>query len=236
MKLSIGIIKTNSLPAVCAIALMFGLTSCSTTEHARSVTQSGFLGDYSQLKSGKEAKLVYVDRSVDWNKYNAVYIDPVELWHSDDPDSKLGKLSKEDQDLLTSFFYTSLTTNLSKDFHIVNKPGPGVLVVHCAITEARKSHPVANLVTTIIPYGRAVNLAKKVVFGEGVGVGEAQVEGEFLDGGTGLRLAAVVDRRVGTKAMRSKFDGTWGDVKRIMDYWSEHLDERMVELRKEYKK
>jgi hypothetical protein len=236
MNLPIGTIKTKSLLAACAIALLFTVTSCSTTEHARSVTESGFLGDYSQLKPGKEAKLVYVDRSVDWNKYHAVYIEPVELWHSDDPDSKLGKLSQEDQELLVNFFYTSLHTNLARDFHLADQRGPDVLVIHCAITEAKKSRPVANLVTTIIPYGRAANLAKKVVFGSGVGVGEAQVEGEFLDGATGQRIAAVVDRRVGTKALRSKFDGTWGDVKRIMDYWSEHLDERMVELRKEYKK
>ena len=33
----------------------------------------------------------------------------------------------------------------------------------------------------------------------------------------------------------SNLNGTWGDVKLIMDYWSEHLDQRMVELRKEYK-
>jgi len=37
------------------------LTACHTSKQARSVTESGFLGDYSQLKKGKgdQAKLVY---------------------------------------------------------------------------------------------------------------------------------------------------------------------------------
>jgi hypothetical protein len=44
-------------------------------------------------------------------------------------------------------------------------------------------------------------------------------------------LAAAVDRRAGTKAIRTKFDGTFGDVRLSMDYWAEHLDQRLTELR-----
>ncbi|HVU27074.1 MAG TPA: DUF3313 domain-containing protein [Verrucomicrobiae bacterium] len=214
-----------------AFVLLLGLSACSTTSEMRGVDESGFLKDYSQLKPDADAKLVYVRPEVDWNKYNAVYIEPIELWQSDDPKSKLGRLDQADKQMLVSYFYTALIDNLGKDFHLVNQVGPEVLVIHVAITEAKKSRPVANLASTVVPYGIALSMADKVVFGKGVGVGEAQVEGEFLDGQTGERLAAVVDRRVGTKALRSKFDGTWGDVKQAMDYWSAHLDQHMAQMR-----
>ena len=221
------------LAGILAAGLVLGLAACATTQRTRSVTESGFLKDYSQLKPGRrdQAKRVYIDPSADWSKYTGVCIEPIELWHSDDPKSKLGRLSKEDQELLVNYFYTALNEHLAKDFHLVNQAGPGVLVIHCAITEAKKSRPVSNLVSSIVPYGRALSLAKRVVFGTGLGVGECQVEGEFLDGQTGQRLAAVVDRRAGTKALRSKFDGSFGDVKLAMDYWAEHLDGRMAQLR-----
>ncbi len=49
----------------------------------------------------------------------------------------------------------------------------------------------------------------------------------FTDGVTGQRVAAVVDERAGTKALRSKFDGTWGDVKLSADWWATRLNLRL---------
>ena len=53
----------------------------------------------------------------------------------------------------------------------------------------------------------------------------------MLDGQTNERLIAAVDRRCGTKALRTKFDGSWGDVKLAFEYWANRLDTRLVELR-----
>ncbi len=194
---------------------------------------SGFLKDYSQLheSKGDYAKMVYIDPTVNWAKYTKIQILPIELWKSDDTNSPLGKLDKEDQQLLVDYFYTALSNSLSKDFQIVNQAGPGVLVIHGAITEAKKSRPVSNLVSSVVPIGMGLSLVKRVVFGTGLGVGECQVEAELLDGATGQRIAAGMDRRAGTKALRTKFDGTFGDVKLAMDFWSERLDKNLVEMR-----
>jgi hypothetical protein len=67
--------------------------------------------------------------------------------------------------------------------------------------------------------------------GTGIGVGAVTIEAELLDGGTNQRLAAVVDRRSGTKALRSKFDGSWGDVKLSFDWWATRLRTRLTEER-----
>src|ERR1700690_1500912 len=140
-----GARRLKFLTGVLAAGLLLGLTACSTTHQARSVTESGFLKDYSLLKpgTGDEAKLHYIDPAVNWTLYTRVYIEPVTLWHSDDPNSKLGKLDQEDQQLLVNYFHTALSNSLSKDYRIVDQAGPGVLVVHAALTEAKKCRPVS---------------------------------------------------------------------------------------------
>jgi hypothetical protein len=197
------------------------------------VEESGFLKDYSLMKprKGNEAKMLYINPDVNWAKYTKVCIKSVELWHSDDPDSKLGKLDKENQQLLVNYFHTALSNALSKDYTIVDEAGPDTLVLHGALTEAKKCRPVSNLVSSVLPYGIALSMAKRAIFGTGLGVGECQVEAEFTDGGTGQVVAEAMDRRAGTKALRTKFDGTFGDVKLCLDYWSTRCAFKLEKLR-----
>ena len=218
--------------ALLAAVAMAGLTGCSTTRQARSVTESGFLGDYSDLHkgTGEEAKLVYIRPDVNWKMYTKMYIEPVQLWVSG-PDTKMGKLPKDDQEMLVNLLYTDLHNQLQDSFTLVDQPGPDTLILRCAITDAGKCGPVRNLATTLVPFGIAVNLLKTVAFGKGVGVGEAQAEMELLDGVSKERLAAAVDARVGTKALRTKFDGTWGDVRLAFSYWAWKVNARLIEMR-----
>lgn len=214
--------------------LLTGLTACRSTHQVRGTPdESGFLKDYSLLQPGKsdQAKLIYFAPDVNWAKYTKVCIKPVTLWHSDDPDSKLGKLDKEDQQLLVDYFYTSLSNAFGKDYTIVDEVGPDTLVIHAALTEAKKSRPVSNLVSSVVPMGIGLSLVKRVIFGTGLGVGECQAEAEFMDGGTGQILCEAVDRRAGTKALRTKFNGTFGDVKLCMDYWSQRAAFKLEQLR-----
>jgi hypothetical protein len=222
-----------ALIALTAIFLTGATTGCQTTRQARSVTESGFLRDYSQLQPGGEdqAKLRYIAPNVPWLKYKTVCIMPVELWKSNDPESALGKLSPEDQKLLVDMLHTSLRQSLQQSYLVVDRPGPDTIIVHSAVTMADRSAPVRNLVSTVMPIGLGLSVLKAAAFGKGIGVGDVQVEMELLDGTTHQRLAAAVDRRVGTKALRSKFDGSWGDVQRAFAYWAERLENQLIELR-----
>ena len=215
--------------------LLLGLTACRTTKQVSENEKdfSGFLGDYSQLKKGdgNEANYIYIDKSANWAKYTKVFIKPVELWKSNDKDSSLGKLSKEDQQKLVSFFQTALVTALETNFTIVDQAGPDVLVVHGAITDAGKSWPVLDLVTTVYPAALVISFGKQLITGTGAFVGEVRIEAELTDGATGQRIAAVVDERAGTKALRTKFEGSWGDLKLALDWWSTRLDARLELLK-----
>jgi hypothetical protein len=214
---------------------MAGLTACKTSRQvsAKHVDTSGFLGDYSQLEPGAkgQAALVYINSAADWRKYTKVKIAPVELWHSDDPESPMGKLSTEDKQMLVDTFHMALVDHLGKDYQLVDQAGPDVLVIRSAITEARKSKPVANLISAVYLPLKAVSYGKRLATGTDVAVGKCTAEIEILDGATNQRLAAAVDRRAGTKALRTKFESTWGDVKLAFDAWAQQLQTRLAEER-----
>jgi hypothetical protein len=107
-----------------------------------------------------------------------------------------------------------------------------VLVVHAAITNGRGSKPVANVISSILPVGLVISYAKRSITGTGSAVGVIYVEGELTDGVSGQRIAAVVDARAGTKALRTKFNGTWGDAKLAFDWWAQRLDARLELLKR----
>jgi hypothetical protein len=215
-----------------ALALLAGgLTACRTTKQVSETEKdfSGFLGDYSKLKKGEgnEANFIYVDRSADWAKYTKIYIKPVELWKSEDKDSRFGKMSHDEQEELISLFHTAMANALENDFQLVDQPGPDTLVAHAALTEAGKSWPVLNLVSTVYPAALVLSYVKQGFTGTGSFVGKVRIEAEMTDGVTGQRVAAIVDERAGTKALRTKFDGNWGDVKLCFDWWAKRFSERL---------
>jgi hypothetical protein len=215
--------------------LLLGLTGCSTTRQQTRGTpeESGFLGDYSQMQAGLAgyARLYYERPNVDWAKYTKVWIQPVELWRSEDPGSPMNKISPENQQTLIDLFHTTLYNSLSTNFTVVDHGGPDVLIVHAAITDVGKSKPVIGAVSSIYLPLKVIGYAKQEIEGTAIGVGSITIEAELLDGATNQRLAAAVDSRSGTEAIRSKFTGTWGDVIKSFDWWAARLDQRLIEWR-----
>jgi len=211
--------------------LVVGLTACRTTHQVGENEKdfSGFLGDYSNIQKGQsgEANYLWIDKNADWKQYTKVCIEPVELWKSEDPQSPFGKMSPENQQILVNMFHTAMAEQIHKDFEIVTQPGPNTLVIHAAITEARKSKPVLNLVSSVVPMAIVLSYGKQAITGTGTGVGAVRVEAYFTDGVTGQRVAEAVDARAGTKAWRTKFNGTWGDVKLSFDYWAARCVKRL---------
>lgn len=211
------------------LALSLGVTACATTRQSRgSGSESGFLGDYSDLQKGKgdEAQLRYIDDSAHWSEYNAIQIDSVTLWR----DAKTEDVSAEDQQRLTDYLYKALNDQLSKDYRMAEGPGPGVLRLRAAITEAKGSKVVMDTITSIVPQLRLATTIVGMAAGTSVLVGKAGVEGELTDSVSGRRLAAFVDERQGTKALRGGIK-KWSDVERAFDYWAQRLRERLAELR-----
>lgn len=213
--------------------LLLGLTACSTTRQQTrgTIEPSGFLGDYSQLHEGTngQARLVYWAPDVNWAKYTKIWIKPVELWNSGDPESRMGKVSPENQQHLIDLFHTALYNTLSTNYTMVDQGGPDVLVIHAAITDTKKSKPAIGVVSSIYLPLKLISFGKQELMGTGIGVGSVTIEAELLDGQSNERLCAVVDSRSGSMAIRSKFTGHWGDVEKSFVWWAERLNTRLAE-------
>jgi hypothetical protein len=217
-----------------AAVFMITLSACAVTEQDKpesgsSVPTSGFLKDYSQLHPGDkdQALLVYFNPNARWSRYNKVMLEPVTVGLGPDD-----KLSEEDQQMLTSYYYHALERDLSKDFTLVHQPGPDVMTLRVALSDATTATPVLRTISVIVPQARLLNSVANLATGSYAFVGSAQSEGEVLDSTTGERLAAAVDRRSGGLSVKNADVWQWGDAENAMDYWAQRTADRLTELHK----
>jgi hypothetical protein len=226
--------EKTMIPKSILVPLCFAfliLAACPTTRQAGSVEKSGFLGDYSILKEGKDGRalLYYRNPDTDFTKYDKILLDPITLWRP--PDTDLAKLDEDDAQRLGLLLYRKVKSELIKDYEFVDEPGPGVLRLRLAITEASDANAPLNLVTTIVPPFLVLSGVKALATGTGAFMGAASLEGEITDSVTNELLIAAVDRRVGVKNISNAWR-TWDEVEDAYDYWARRIRERLAEERK----
>lgn len=225
--------SVRKLQGALALALLGSLlvSGCAQTRQSRSVKERGFLKDYSQLRKGRgdEAELIYVNKSAGFSKYKRVHLDHVTLWAKGD-DSKLAKLSHDEQQMLTDYFYNALHKAVSKEYPMTDGSGPDVMRIRAAITEAEGANVALNAITTIIPQLKLVSTLGGRAADVALMVGTASFEGEITDSQSGERLVAVVDRRVGTKTYKGMFS-SWSDTEAAFDAWAGATAKRLKSLR-----
>jgi len=225
--LSPGVSRTIVIAIALATAAVI-VAACATTRQSRGTGEaSGFLGDYSNLRKGDkdEPQLIFIHPDVDWARYDAIHIESVTLWRNERTDD----VPKEEQQFLADFLFHALHTQLSKDYKMVDEPGPNVLELRAAITEAKGSKAVMNTITSIVPALRTLTTIVGMSAGTSALVGKAGIEGEITDSMSGGRLMAALDQRQGTKAVRGGVK-TWSDVKLASEFWAERLRERLATL------
>lgn len=221
---------TGVFAGLVAVVVVAGLmVGCASTSQARKTSTSGFLRDYSQLKPGEkdQALLVYVDPAAKFSEYNAILMEPIEVYASAE-DSNLAKVPENELQELINYFDAAIREQLAGDYELVTKPGPGTMRLRIALTEAKGAKVGLNAISSVTPAGLALSGMKKAVTGASTGVGSTGVEMELLDAQSGKRLAAAVDERVGGKT--SSF-GKWQSAKDAFDFWAQRLKTRLAKFR-----
>jgi hypothetical protein len=192
---------------------------------------SGFLGnDYSLLTppaagSDQKAMLRYVNPNATWSSYNKIMIAPVTFWAQDD-----SKVSAADQQTLCNFAYNAFSTTLIKNFTIVSGPGPGVIKLSGALTDATSAVPVLRSISVVVPQARVLSAIKMVATGTYGFVGSAQGAMKLNDSVSGELLAAAVDERAGGASVKNVTVFQLGDAENAMNYWANLTDQRLVAL------
>jgi uncharacterized protein DUF3313 len=189
---------------------------------------SGFLGsDYSLLTppaegSDQEAMLRYVNPNVTWSSYNQVLIAPVTFWAADD-----SKVSAEDQQKLCNYAYDEFVKIIGENFIIANQPGPGVVKLSVALTDATTAVPGLRSISVVVPQARALSAIKKLATGSYAFVGSAQGALKLNDSVSGQLLAAAVDKRLGGTSITNVDVFQWGDADNAIKYWAKLTDKRL---------
>jgi hypothetical protein len=223
------------------LVLLLLVPACSTTvesqpEAAKAVESggalpaavTGFLGsDASKLAAGPEggAALVYVNPNVQWKDYDKVLLEPEQFWAADD-----SKVSTADQQILTTYFYNSLQTNLQKSFTPATQPGPSTIKLQVALMDATTATPGLRSVSVVVPQARILNLAQSMATDSYAFVGSAEAEMK-ADSGSGELLAEAVDQRAGGLGLKGATSFRWGDAQNAMDYWAQRIPQRFQELK-----
>ncbi|MGC2442564.1 DUF3313 domain-containing protein [Candidatus Binatus sp.] len=236
-------LTTKLATGVAALGLAAALlaSGCSTTvasapEAAKAVESggplpsavTGFLGpDAARLTQGPEggAALAWINPNAQWASYTKIQLMPVEFWAAAD-----SKVSAADQATLTEYFYNQLQTNLSKSFTLVDQPGPGVMTLRVALMDATTAVPGLRTISVIVPQARVLNLAQSMATDSYAFVGSAEAEMKLTDSVNGILLAEAVDQRAGGMGIKSAASFQWGDAQNAMDYWSQKIPNRILQL------
>ncbi len=209
------------------------VAGCASTFQARHTKPSGFLKDYSQLKPGgrDRALLLYRKAELKPGDYTRILLEPVVVYVPADGKG-LAKVPKEDRQRLADYLDASIRKHLTNDFEFVTEPGPGVMRVRVALTSAESSSVVRDTLSSVVPFGMAANALKVIATGTSLSVGGCSIEAEGLDSQSGERMWAAVDERVGSK-YTGKLDklNEWHAVQDSLDYWCQHVIDRMHEER-----
>jgi hypothetical protein len=183
---------------------------------------SGFLEDYSLLRPGGAGELPFVYRNPDarWTGYRKVILEPVTLWrtgsHSLDP------ISEKDLLRLVSDFDAAVRRRLGDGFDLVDEPSRGTLRLRLAITEARASDPVLDVLTaTGEAEPRPIDGALAPELRQFIDA--ASIEGEIRDAETDVVLAQGVDRR----SKNAPPFATWADLDRALAFWVDRTCSRL---------
>lgn len=204
------------------------LSACTTTQKA-SIEQTsvncGLLEDVcDKLTPGgkNQASLRYINPAAQWRNYDKIIIQPVTFWGGEST-----SVSSSDQQTLVNYFSQELKEDLGKKFQIVNQPGPGVMILTVAMTDAKAATPVLRSISMIVPQAHILSNLKYLATGTYPFVGGAQVEGKINDSVTGKLLAAVVDKRIGGGSFKTGFQWQWGDAENAIDEWCKMTAERL---------
>lgn len=218
---------THKHTMVSLMVMVLIISGCVTSQPVRDVTPSGFLEDYSQLKPGGpgQAALLYRNPHANLGSYDKFMIDNVAIWYSEE--ESLRDLPEEELKQLSLLLKVRVIEALKNEgLTRVKEPGPGVMRIRAAITDAKKSRPVLDTLTTVLPHSRVVSTTKRLTFGTHSFVGRAGIEGELLDSQTGERLGAMVDRRAGGKTLQGSLN-SWDDVEQSFTFWADRFGYRL---------
>jgi hypothetical protein len=183
-----------------------------------SVEASGFLGDYSQFRriDGRLDTWQWVRPGVDWKPYTRLFIEPIEVWIN--PRSAYQGIEPGLYKRMVDEFRLHVVQEFQAGgYQVVDRPGPGVLKLHFALTGVNPERPGFTPLD-VLPIKIAIDAARYAT-GTDKSVIAITGEAEVLDGVTNERLFAQVTTRKDVHLFVGR-QVTWDDVRGGATEWA----------------
>lgn len=207
----------NLIKLMTLFVLTFTLIACAS----QPAKQSGFLKGYEKnMGPGPEdgAKLRWIDPAADFGKYNRVMLDSVIFYLADDSEYK--GIDPVEMKELADAFNLAMVNALKDKYPITAAPGPDVLRLKVALTGIKQSKPVLSGVTSIVPVGLVISIAKKGTTGSWTGSGATSAEIMAIDSSTDKVIGvAHDDQSAGFTERFSKY----GSAEEAFEFWAERI-------------
>ena len=210
------ILRLSLRSLVTSLAGLFLLSSCAGVP----LTESGFLGDYSQVLPNKDLQVwgipdgvrIYRSDKLDSGGYDAIHVEPA-VWLPSDQHHHRPSEKKSSE--LAAQFSDCLRKGLGKDFEVVDAPRRGALTVRPALTAVDPSRWWINI--------------PAIVFAVPLDMGGLSGEIEVVDSISGERVLAMTARRESNIFLLFEFfDGNYGQVRHGMWKWSRLLAKQLL--------
>lgn len=229
-------------------------TTITASDPAR-MTQSGFLSNYSRLKPTKwgDGMQCWSEPKLKASNYSKVLVSRIVVSIAPSKDkNKDATVDPSDLKVLTDYFHDAMVKSFKPQMQVVDRAGPGVVVVRIALTDLVPTQVQDSIAGTLIPYAFVVEAGSGSATGRPAGstpyMGETGMEMQFRDGVTGAVLAECRDTEIGRKYaadMNSGIVGAaqtwasgylnsfqqWSYAKNAFDKWAVLIAQRMAEMR-----
>lgn len=205
---------TRTLFLLVSIAAITGCASTQGVSGPQAAVDnqrlSGFLGNYTELEPDPtdDSLLWFEVDDFNWLNYRGIMLDPLVIFFS--PQAENRQIETDQIQALADYFTEAVKAELGDDHPIVEKAAPDVLRIRAALTDLKPANPATNAVTA---------LALPVRFD----LGGAAIEVEFLDSESGERVAAMVDRKAGSRMKAWQGFSKWGDARASFRQWGKEL-------------
>lgn len=222
-----------------------------TASDAALATHSGFLTNYDRLvpMPGGDGVRCWRQPNVAWKTYDKVLITRMQVTLKPGASKRV---DPSDLKMLLDYFHNSLVTALKPQMQVVDKAGPGVLVLRIDLTDLVPTNVADSLVGTAVPYGFAAEIASGAATGLPAGatpyLGETGIETQLRDGATNAIVAECEDTEIGRKYAADLNSGaagaaqawvggylnsfsSWSYAKDAFDKWAAVTARRLTVLR-----
>jgi hypothetical protein len=204
------------------VALAFSISACSSTSSDNkndepSSNHSGFLSNYSQLKSADvddDSKLTrFISKELKARNYTKVMLDPISYYPAP---QATDTVSQQVLGEISQYFNKAVSTAIAKEIPVVNDAGKGTLRFKMAITNV-KIRDKELAVYQYVPIAFVINAASGGLSDVEV---HFQIEAEVVDSLTGEIMASAVKSGVGETLSNEETALTLANLKPLIDKWA----------------